>query len=388
MVRHHLIPSTMSLRLLGPRLLVIKFRGAQKNLTVIVAHAPCSDATHDARTEFYLALREATSCSSESSTRVVLIDANAGPGNSRTGWEHIVGPHGIPYPLDVNKDPNCVAFGSYCYDFNLCVGHTWFQHKVSHKRTFYPNTTHTGLPRDMDHVLIDGRSSTNLENVKTAPGAIISRSGTIVNGELAGHRCVVATLHCRLQSRDSNIPARSYVRSDCLKKDVQAKIQETLKQENTAYQLGNNALIQAGHFGLTPDSPTGILPDPDEEVLPHVLNKAVDNLVDAGHYALLSAASQHAPCTKQEKRFKKPYTTEQTRQLSLLRGLALHTRQRVRTLGQNTLARAAFETFRAWRSLRLHNRGATKGSRGVPFRGGHPTKAARWRKARAVSMAY
>ena len=79
-------------------------------------------------------------------TTIVLIDANAGPGNSRQGWEHILGPHGVPYPKDVNTDPNCIAFNSYCYSNNLQVGHTWFAHKIRHKRTFYPNAANTGQP--------------------------------------------------------------------------------------------------------------------------------------------------------------------------------------------------------------------------------------------------
>ena len=91
--------------------------------------------------------------------------------------------------------------------------------------------------------------------------------------------------------------------------------------------------------------------------------------MSAGNFALLSAASSHAPSHKKEKRFKKPYTTEPTRQLSLLKETVYYTRQKIRTLGHNTLTRAAFETFRAWRSLRLHLRGAHKGSKGVPVAG-------------------
>ncbi len=72
-------------------------------------------------------------------TTVVLIDANAGPGTSRLGREHIVGPHGVPYPKDVNTDPNCVALGRYCYDHNLCIVHTRFTHETRRKLTFYPN---------------------------------------------------------------------------------------------------------------------------------------------------------------------------------------------------------------------------------------------------------
>ena len=61
MVRIHLVPAIMSIRLLGPRLLVAKFRGARRNLTVYVAHAPHSGASDDDRQAFYTDFSEAFS---------------------------------------------------------------------------------------------------------------------------------------------------------------------------------------------------------------------------------------------------------------------------------------------------------------------------------------
>ena len=117
MVRTQLVPTLMSLRLLGPRLLVAKFRGQQRNLTVIVAHTPTGDADDEDRAAFYLLLTQATQATNEMDTKIVLIDANAGPGNSRDGWEHIVGPHGVPYPYPQGQTQEayspCVWFGQY-----------------------------------------------------------------------------------------------------------------------------------------------------------------------------------------------------------------------------------------------------------------------------------
>ena len=80
MVRTHLVSTIMSLRLLSPRLLIAKFRGAQRNLTVYVAHAPHSDAPADDRMDFYTTFSEALSDRNEMDTKVVLMDANTGPG--------------------------------------------------------------------------------------------------------------------------------------------------------------------------------------------------------------------------------------------------------------------------------------------------------------------
>ena len=97
MVRTHSASTIMSIRLLSPRLLIAKFRGGQRNLTVYVAHAPHSDAPADDREDFYTTFSEALSDRNEMDTKVVLMDANTGPGESRKGRPHLIGAHGIPH---------------------------------------------------------------------------------------------------------------------------------------------------------------------------------------------------------------------------------------------------------------------------------------------------
>ena len=97
MVRTHLVPTIMSIRLLSPRLLVAKFRGAQRHLTVYVAHAPHSDASPEDREDFYTTFSEALSDRNEMDTKVVLMDANMGRGEWRDGRSHLIGPHGISF---------------------------------------------------------------------------------------------------------------------------------------------------------------------------------------------------------------------------------------------------------------------------------------------------
>ena len=116
MVRTHLVPTIMSLRLLSPRLLIAKFRGAQRNLTVSVAHAPHSGASDDDRQAFYTASSEALSDRNDMDTRVVLIDANTGPDEWRDGHAHIVGPHSIPFAKKgLDKDDNHCQFNYICW---------------------------------------------------------------------------------------------------------------------------------------------------------------------------------------------------------------------------------------------------------------------------------
>ena len=140
MIRTHLVPTIMSIRLLSPRLLVAKFRGAQRHLTVYVAHAPDSDADPNDRIDFSTTFSEALSDRNEMDTKVVLMDANTGPGEWRKGRSHLIGPHCIPYAKkNLDKGDNHFQFNYFCWNHNLCVGHTWLKHKESQKLTFYPN---------------------------------------------------------------------------------------------------------------------------------------------------------------------------------------------------------------------------------------------------------
>ena len=153
MVRTALVPTIISIRLLGPRLMAAKFRGVQRDLTVHLGHAPHSRAPSEDSEAFYTSFSEALSEGNEMDTKVVLIDANKGPGEWRTGREHIVGPHGIPYAeKDVDNDPNYWWFHAFCHNRDMCVGSTWFQHKVSQKLTFdadgIRNEVRASYPRD------------------------------------------------------------------------------------------------------------------------------------------------------------------------------------------------------------------------------------------------
>ncbi len=80
MVHRHSVPTIMSIRLLGPRLMADRFRGAHRNLSVIMAHAPHGKAITEDLTAFYTAVSKALDDCNEMDAKVVLIDANTGPG--------------------------------------------------------------------------------------------------------------------------------------------------------------------------------------------------------------------------------------------------------------------------------------------------------------------
>ena len=90
MARTHLVPTIISTRLLGPRLLPAIFRGAQGILVVYVAHAPHSGASWHDWEALYTAFSEALSDRSRMGIKVLLIDTNTGPSERRTGRPDLI----------------------------------------------------------------------------------------------------------------------------------------------------------------------------------------------------------------------------------------------------------------------------------------------------------
>ena len=75
---------------------------------------------------------------------------------------------------------------------------------------------------------------------------MISTMETFVDGELAGYRAVVAKSDCRLQAQTGNVPEASYIRSECVKPDIQKKTQDSRAADANLNQMANEALVTAG----------------------------------------------------------------------------------------------------------------------------------------------
>ena len=190
-----------------------------------MAHAPHSGASDDDRQAFYTDFSEALSDRNEMDTRDVLMDANTGPGEWRDGRSHIVGPHGTSFAKKgLDKDDNHFQFNYFCWNNDLGVGYTWFRHRESQKLTFYPQSTDHGQPRDIDHILIDGRSSSCLEDVRSLPELTISVHEKLIDGNLPGHRMVIAKLRWRLRKPEPKKQTQVYLLSKCMGSEVHSAI--------------------------------------------------------------------------------------------------------------------------------------------------------------------
>ena len=102
----------------------------------------------------------------------------------------------------------------------------------------------------MDHILIDGRSSSCCEGVHSLPELTISTHDKLVDGTQPGHRMVIAKLHCRLRKPEPKVKTQTYLRSKCMDSDVQSAIQKELKEPAHINRLAHQALDKGGAFGI------------------------------------------------------------------------------------------------------------------------------------------
>ena len=102
----------------------------------------------------------------------------------------------------------------------------------------------------MDHILIDGRSSSCLEDVRSLPELTISTHDKFVDGYQPGHRMVIAKLRCRLRKPEPKVKTQTYLRSKCMDTDIQSAIQKELKEPAHINRLAHQALNKGGAFGI------------------------------------------------------------------------------------------------------------------------------------------
>ena len=85
-----------------------------------MAHASYSGATRSDREAFYATFSGGLSDDNEMDTKVVLLDAKAGPGEWRTDRSHLVGPHGFPSAKKgLDTDDIHSRFNYFCWKRTL-----------------------------------------------------------------------------------------------------------------------------------------------------------------------------------------------------------------------------------------------------------------------------
>ena len=107
-------------------IITAKFKTSQKRiaLNIIQCYAPTNDADDEVKEEFYQMLEETTRKCSEKDITILLGNMNAKVGNENTGYEQVMGKHGIG-----TMNENGELFANFCANYNLVIGGTIFLHK-------------------------------------------------------------------------------------------------------------------------------------------------------------------------------------------------------------------------------------------------------------------
>ena len=157
----------------GSRLLKARFHSKYTKLSVLVCYAPTEDANAEVKDAFYDQLQTAVESVHAHDMLLILGDWNAKVGSDNTGREHVMGKHGIGTIND-----NGERLADFCEENNLLIGGTLFQHKHIHKTTWTsPDGT---TKKQIDHVIINRRWRSSLQNVRAYRGADVASDHTLV----------------------------------------------------------------------------------------------------------------------------------------------------------------------------------------------------------------
>ena len=114
---------------------------------------------------------------------LLLVDINAQVNSNRQGLEHVIGPHGSAQQTSDNGERLLM----FCNSNGICIGNTYFKHKLIHKITWRsPDGT---VQNEIDYICINQRLRSALRDVKVYRGAD--------NG--SDHQLVIATLKLKFK---------------------------------------------------------------------------------------------------------------------------------------------------------------------------------------------
>lgn len=146
------------------RMCHIRIKGRFKNISIENFYAPTEEAEDDEKDEFYDMLEEEWNKLPSYDVKILLGDANAKVGRENI-WQEVVGINS----LHETSNDNGVRLLTLATALDTVVTSTKFPRKDIHKETWMsPSGNYTN---QIDHVLIDRRHSSLINNVRTIRGA-------------------------------------------------------------------------------------------------------------------------------------------------------------------------------------------------------------------------
>ena len=201
----------------GPRIMKASFRTKQKriNLNIIKCYAPQNESKDSDKDEFYNRLQPIIDTLSTRDINILMGDLNAKVGNDNTGYEEVMGSHGLGTMND-----NGERFANLCAANNLVIGGTTFQHKEIHKITWISPDHVT--KNQIDHVCIGRKFRRSLQDVRVMRGADVA----------SDHQLVVAKLKMKLKRNGNGDVCQRLKYNTTILEDVEKKNEYSIALTN------------------------------------------------------------------------------------------------------------------------------------------------------------
>ncbi|CAH8466653.1 unnamed protein product [Schistosoma haematobium] len=168
----------------GPRIIKASFKTKKEGISmnIIQCFAPTNDYNEDAKDQFYNRLQSIVEKCPTKDLTILMGDFNAKVGTDNTGYEDIIGRHGLG-----ERNENGERFANLCAFNKLVIGGTIFPHKRIHKTT-WTSPDHS-TQNQIDHICINKTFRRTIEDVRTKRGADIA----------SDHHLLVAKMKLKLK---------------------------------------------------------------------------------------------------------------------------------------------------------------------------------------------
>jgi hypothetical protein len=164
-------------KFIDERLMSMRFKGHQKNLTIIQCYAPTENSEDNIKDAFYDNLN-ATMTNVDKNDLVILMgDFNAKVGSDNENLQHVMGRHGIG---EINDNGERLV--ELCGMNEMKIGGTLFPHKPVHKVTWVSPDNST--ENQIDHICVSAKWSNSLIDVRNQRGADIASDHHLVCGKI------------------------------------------------------------------------------------------------------------------------------------------------------------------------------------------------------------
>ncbi|VDP00793.1 unnamed protein product [Schistosoma margrebowiei] len=151
-------------------------------MNIIKCYAPTNDYNEDAKDQFYNRLQSIVEKCPTKDLTILMGDFNAKVGTDNTGYEDIMGRHGLG-----ERNENGERFANLCALNKLVIGGILFPHKRIHKTT-WTSPDHS-TQNQIDHICINKTFRRTKEDVRTKRGADIA----------SDHHLLVAKMKSKLK---------------------------------------------------------------------------------------------------------------------------------------------------------------------------------------------